>query len=543
MPAQSRRMRLCCCPRRSNNATTAAIDTIKSRPTNSPPSTFTAQHSPASGRQSAAEVSPTLQSRPLLWGQWPVHVALEPQPGTRLSDSMRLLLPAFLFFARLLDALPTGRDLGSEHNAPPSHHHTDPPVVAQSDGASAHSELSWSLSDIEPLSPVRWDAPPLSFQHSLPPMSASDHADTGHSAPSIAEPVSKRLKKYHDANFVPRRRRSDLPYRLKRVGLSTQAGPSQTPSTDNTSPTYAPQSSSARLAARLKRQPADEWKKAGLAMTEEAKPLDVKAALEEVNSKGGINRSRMLRSSILQTAVATVRNGCTTKSDVIQCMKEKYGENLVKLHDKALGRIINKNTKDKGTYGVATSSKGTKLIDPYTHTADGNDNRSAEKKKAKQDPLSLRLPPTGRKEPPLKDEDVGKYQEGLKHLDYHQLGPGEYVKQAYKQFEQAPDRWHKMVPKKAIDLDLHNKDVGEAMFTQIKKVRNTKVHSVSTIVLKRLADCVTDGTDKGKQARTHQLYHTSSKTRAARILSANIRTTEIRAAKALAASRSHPRPH
>ena len=239
--------------------------------------------------------------------------------------------------------------------SPPSHHHTGTPVASKSDSSSTHAGSSWSINDLHLLSPMRWDSPPL--------VAAPDRDHVGHSAPSILEPASKRLKKDGDAKLAPPHDRSKIPVGHELQGSNAHAGPSWMPSSNHlgpsehvlassatSSPTHAPQSSSKRLAIRKILLPAEEWKKAGLTMTEEAKPLDVQASLDRIRSKFTNSKEISLRSSVLKTAVASIAHGCTSKPQYIACMKDKYGEDLVKWHSKSLGRIINNDMMKKGTY-------------------------------------------------------------------------------------------------------------------------------------------------------------------------------------------------
>ena len=391
--------------------------------------------------------------------------------------------------------------VGVHHLSPPDHH-TCAPVVFGSDGASAHSELSWSLSDIEPLSPIRWDDPPLSFQHSLPQMPATNHADTGHSAPSIVVPAPKRLKKHHAATLPPPHLQTPTPVVVpESYQPSTHGGPTPSSrhlgshehvlaSSTTASTAHAPQSLPNSHATRKKGQLARKWKKAGLTMTGEAKPLDVHASLDEISTKYGPDRQIRLRGSILKAAVASVADGCTSKSQYIKCVSEKYGNGLMDNHRIALGRIIKKDMKDRGTYSLRTWVRGSQRIDPHAKTAVHNMRNGkwfAKAAGAQRKQLWLNLPPTGRKEPPLEVGDVHKYQEGIKHLDLNQLSSGEYIKQAHQQIEQAPGRWHRSVPKKAMNRHLRSNKISKAKFAHFQEVYDNAVKSVC-IVLERVTD-------------------------------------------------------
>ena len=444
-------------------------------------------------------------------------------------------------------------------HSPTSQHHTEKQVFSRSDGSSTHSGSSWSLSDLHLLSPIRWDSPPSTSQHSPPLMPAPDHSHMGHSAPSISEPASKRLKKHQAVSSPHPHHHTSAPVVPASYGSSTGGGP--TPSSRHigshdhalasstaTSPPHAPQVSPKPLATKKSVQFADKWKKAGITLTEEANPLDVQASLATIRSMFKGTKETSLRGSVLRTAVASVADGCTSKAQYIKCMNEKYGKDLVNSHTYALGRIINNDMKDKGTYGEKTSSRGAKHLAPHAHTAAHNSKWLAGNKGAQQSHLWLNLPPTDRIEPPLYLEDVDRYHELIKHLDPYQLSPGDYVKHAYRPFEEAPDRWHKRIPKMAIDDHLRSKNVSEAMYTQIKKILHQTVSNVSS-VRERGAHCTADDADEGKQTHHRQRYHTSSDFRVAKILAANNRYAASRSlhqhksSKPRAAPSSPPVPH
>ena len=596
-PPSSRRLSLSpCCPWRSRRC--YCCHSVHEEA----PKQLTAQHSTAPQRvgMGAAEVSPTQREQDGEHAQ----PALEQRPCNRLSAAMRYLVAArvvapLLSSAMLLAALPSGRYMGSDHNiaaplhasddvfvdehlqklwdaAPPSHyhspprmaalnlaqtvhsapntlepvehlighaavhhtahspphHHSDSPPVSESYGSSPNGESSWSISDLHLLSPMQWDSPPSSRQHSPLRMAAPDHEHTGGSGSSAFEPASKRVKKHHavdsqgpgtdaQSSWSPPGHHLGSP---KQRSTATAAAPRSTP---KALPKTYPLMKSNQL----------ELPKLGLTVTAKAHPQEVEEALHAANVrlKPKSKLQKVHRTSILRMAVTSVSDGCTNKLQYIECMKEKYGKHLVKSHNISLGRWINKDMKDKGTFGLETSKE-------HAHTADGNDKRFTEEKRAQQNPLWLKLPPAGRKEPPVRVEDVREYQERIKHLDPHRLSPGEYIKQAYRHLEEAPDRWHKKIPKEAIDCDLLSKNVSEDMFNQFQKTHEITIRNVS-IVLERAADCTTHGTDNGEQARMRQLYRKSSKDRATRSLAAKIRRAKKRAAKTLAAPPSHPGPH
>ena len=490
---------------------------------------------------------------------------------------MRNLFAAFLFSVELLYALPTGRHMGSELSTPSPHHHTGLPDVPDSDGSSTHSASSWSISDLHLLSPMQWDSPsysdqhsplqmavtdhvqvssnarsalvsdehaaghvslhhspplhhltgasvasesdgsstqsasswthsdlhlvaqmlrnssPSSSRHSPPQLRATDSAHVGHSAPIIVEPASKRLKKHHDAKSPPPHHHSDPPFGLEWTRPSTQKGPSQSPSghslgshehelasinaaqalerTDSVPPTRSPPTKLKPL--KLPRLP--------LPVTVSALPHEVENALHAAQAHLVGHQQARHQSSILKTAMASVADGCTSRTQYLNCMRQKYGFNLVEKHHPTISRIIRDDMKAKGTFGLRTSSGSAQRIDPHTETAAQKGKWFAKYEGPKRD-LWLTLPPTGRKEPPYKDEDVHEYQEGIKHLDVHQLISGEYIKQAHRQMEQAPHRWHKSVPRKAMDRDLRSKIIDEDMFAHFQKNYHDAVKRVSIVL-------------------------------------------------------------
>ena len=184
----------------------------------------------------------------------------------------------------------------------------------------------------------------------------------------------------------------------------------------------------------------------------------------------------------------------------MNCMRQKYGLDLMERHRPFIARIIRNDMKAKGTYGLEKSSRGAQRTGLHAETASPKGKWFAKVDKAQREDLWLKLPPTGRKEPPFKEEDVREYQEGIKHLDLQQLSSSEYIKQAHRQMEQAPGRWHKKVPKKAMNRDLRSKNIDEIKFAHFQKVYDTTIKNVS-IVLQSVVDCVTDGVDQDKQTR------------------------------------------
>ena len=500
---------------------------------------------------------------------------------------MMHLLAALLFFARLLDALPTGRDLGLEHTVPPSHHHTNPPVVAQSDGASAHSESSWSLSDIESLSPVQWETPPYSKQHSPSPLISHspsgirtpdpDHTLAGHSSPStlvrvqhargqvgvlhsppiqhytespvasnsdsthagsswslsdlhllspiqwdsppssrpqspphmpapsnlhvkgnsalrLLEPASKRLKKHHPANSSPRHRPTFPPVVSESHGSSTDSRLSRSSSNHHlgSHEQEVAYINNGNVAPTIK--PPTELKpwtlpKLGLTVTAKAHPHEVENALHVVQDryKPGNVQSRH-RISILRTAVASIADGCTSKSQYIKCMKEKYGADLVGRHHMPLGRIIKKDMDEKAANGLRKSITGRRRIDPHIQTAEHSGKWFAVDSRKEEEHMKLVLPPAHRKEPQVMYKDRFRYQELIKHLDPFQLSAHEYIKHGYRPFEEDPDRWKKNVPRKAMIRHLVSKGASKAMIDHFRKTHQTLLQSVS-VVRAGVADC------------------------------------------------------
>ena len=184
--------------------------------------------------------------------------------------------------------------------------------------------------------------------------------------------------------------------------------------------------------------------------------------------------------------MASIGGGCTSRSQYLDCIKEKYGPELVISQSKALGRFIKNDMKDKGTYSVEAWKKGAQRIDPNAQTGDHTGKWYAEQKRGKQNTLRLKLPPTNRKEPLVRDGDVGRYQELIKHHDLQHLSAGEYIKHAYRPLEEAPDMWHSKVPKMAMEADLRSKNVSEEMFAHFQKVHHAQVRNVS-IALERSA--------------------------------------------------------
>ena len=238
-------------------------------------------------------------------------------------------------------------------------------------------------------------------------------------------------------------------------------------SSDIISPAHAPQRSPRLLATIKAQQLADEWKQAGLRMTEEATPLDVHASLDRIHSKFRSNRQISLRSSILKTAVASVADGCTSESHYTSCLKAKYGRDLVEKHDVALRRFISMDMKDRGTYGIGTKIKG------------GNGKWFADDNRARNLYAKLKLPPVHRIEPPIEDGDVAKYHEHIRHLDPFQLSVDEYIKHGFHPLEQEPHRWSKRNPKKAMKYHLRSKNASEEMVAHFKQVYKATLESVS----------------------------------------------------------------
>ena len=381
-------------------------------------------------------------------------------------------------------------------------------------------------------------------------MVATNHAHMDHSAPSILERASKRLKQHHIVNSPPPHRHASTPIVSELKGSSADSVSTQSPSGHVLGSQEHESFSIHGIVPLTMNQTRNlkslELPKLGLTVTAKAHPQEVEEALHAANAllKPKTKFQRVHQGSILKTAVASISDGCTTKSQYFNCMKEKYGENLLNSHAYALGRFIEEDMKGKETHGVETGIQGG---DEHPQTADGNEKRFAGDMRAQYNPLWLKLPPADRKEPPFKDEDVSEYQERIKHLDPHRLNPGEYIKQVYIHFEGAPDRWNSRVPKLAMDRNLRRKDVSEELVTHIQKVRGTMISKVS-IVLEKVSDCAADGTDKSKQARARQRYHKSSEDREGRILAGKIRGAKNRAAKKRAAKTpvappSHKGPH
>ena len=163
----------------------------------------------------------------------------------------------------------------------------------------------------------------------------------------------------------------------------------------------------------------------------------------------------------------------------MKCMSEKYGPELVQKHHDGLARFIKDDMKAKGRSGLEAGIKSPQQIDTHTQTADHNSKWFAEATGAQQKQLWLNLPPTSRKEPPYKDEDVDEYHKLIKHLDPYQLTSTEYIKHAYHHLEVAPGRWHKSIPKKAMDVDLRSKDISKAMFAHFQEDYRTTLRNVS----------------------------------------------------------------
>ena len=227
--------------------------------------------------------------------------------------------------------------------------------------------------------------------------------------------------------------------------------------------------------------------KSGLKVTAEAHPHEVENAISAAQAHFEGKQEAKHRNSILRTALASVADGCTRRPQYMNCMRQKYGSDLVEKHHPALIRLIRDDMKAKGTYYLEESSRGTQRIDPHTETAAHKGKWFAKEDKAQQEHLWLNLPPLDREEPLFKDEDVREYQKGIKHLDAYQLSSGEYIKQAHRQMEEAPGRWHRKVPRKAMDRDLRSKNIDEDMFAHFQQAYHTAAKNVS-VVLENVAD-------------------------------------------------------
>ena len=441
-----------------------------------------------------------------------------------------LLVATLLYSVSVLYAFPTGRYLGSDPNSPTHSHASDDIFV---------DDYLQSLWDAAPStsyhSPPRIAAPDDAHAgqpgSSPPPqMPVRDHSHEGHSAPNALEPASKRLKKQHTLHPPPQHQ-TDAQVVSKSDALS---GSSWTPSrhtlgsqkyvlasSHTAFPASAPQRSTKPRATRKKQQPAEQWKKAGLPMTEEAKPHDVHASLFMIHSNFKNNKETSLRSSVITAAMASVAHGCTSKPQYIACMKRKYGEDLLRLHSKSLGRIINKDMKEKGTYGLGTRIR---RVDKPPQPADDNRNSFLEDKRSHRMQAKLKLPPVDRIEPPIESGDVHNYLQRIDHLDPYGLRLDDFLKQGYHPLEQEPHKWNKSIPRMAMILHLGNNNANDAMLIQFKKHQKKKFNSVSTV----LGGCLPpEVIDTGKQARRRQLRH----------------KTRGKSSKSLAASPSHSSPH
>ena len=189
--------------------------------------------------------------------------------------------------------------------------------------------------------------------------------------------------------------------------------------------------------------------------------------------------------------MASVADGCTDEAQYIKCMKEKYGRDFVGTHEIALGRIIKKDFEDKAAKNADSSNKG---HDSHSQTADGKGKWFAEDTREKKEHPRIKLPPIDRTEPAIEDGDVAEYQERIKHLDPFQLRADEFIKHSYVPLEENPNRWHKKIPKWAMEGHLNSKGASVAMFTHFHKVYNSTIKSVS-IALERVSYCATGGID------------------------------------------------
>ena len=488
---------------------------------------------------------------------------------------MRYLLASLLSSAALLAALPTGRYLGSElnttphlHNSddifvdedlqalwdaapsfnhhslpglaalnheqmgktassplvpvshpaghqtaysPPPRHPADTQFVSTSGASSTHEGPRRSSHHLGP--PNVHNLPQPSSHYSTPRLAAPDHAHVGHSTPSIEQPTSKRLKKKQAATLPP------PPHHHTFAPAVSES------SNDATTPTRTPQGSAKPRATRKKLQPAEEWKKAGLPMTEEAHPHDVHASLDMIQSRFTYNREKSLRTSVLSTAMATIADGCTSRHQYLHCMDNKYGKDLVQSHRYALGRIITKKVESKTVSGVENQKEGESRVGQHTNlhtqTADHIGKWFAEDKRAKKEYATLKLVPHNRLEPLMQEGDVDKYGDLINHLDPYQLSTNEFIRQGRLPFEAEPHRWNRHVPRLAMKGNLYSNDASAKMVEHFQTVYTATIKSVSYCPGRLIAPRMALTQDKQNRNRQRRLE----------------------SIKARAVPPSHPRPH
>ena len=406
--------------------------------------------------------------------------------------------------------VPTQRAAGQQRrqytaSSPAHHHHTNKQVASKSDGSSTHSGSNLSLSDLHLLSPMRWDSSPSPSQQSPPRAAAPEHAHMGHSvtsaqvpgdhptgqahsAPSIPEPASKRLKKHHAAILPPPHHHTFPPVVLESHGSGTHAGPSWIPSSHQqglhdqrliaTAATLRGASNVPSPMSPPTKLKSSRLSRSGLSVTPKAHPKEVENALRFVHDSytPGGNAQIQYRTSILKMAVASVAEGCTSIAHYRKCIDQKYGEGLMKSHHAALGRIIQKDMETKATDGLGTSIKSS---GSHSQAAGANTKWFAVDRKKQEEEMKLKLPPLNRNEPQIIYGDESLYEERIKHLDPFQLTCSEYIKQGRLPFEAEPDRWNKDIPKWAMVNDLHSKGASEKMINHFQKVHYAMIQSVS----------------------------------------------------------------
>ena len=361
----------------------------------------------------------------------------------------------------------------------PPRHHSVEQVVSKSGESSTHTGSSWSPSDLQLVSQLLWDSSPPSSQHPPQQMVDSEHAHFGQRGSIALEPESKRLKKHHAVTsqphhhaFTPGVSESHVP--------TMHGGSSWSPSSNYLS-THEQESVSIHGNAPRTKNPPTKLKPLqlpiGLTVTAEAHPQEVHTALRAVHDRytpGGSTQARH-RTSILEMAVASVADGCTSEVQYSASMKNKYGEGLVETHRVPLRRIIRKDMAKKA--GVGTKVKTVKRIVPLT--ADHNGRWFAEDSRVEKLYAKLELPPVDRIEPPIRPGDVRKYQGLIKHHNPFQLRPDQYIKHAFLPLEQQPHRWNKRIPRMAMKEDLRNKGAGQAMVAHLEQIYDPTMRSVS----------------------------------------------------------------
>ena len=378
---------------------------------------------------------------------------------------MKHLLSALIFATRLVDALPTGRYLGSDPNGP------------------AHSHASDDIFVDDSLQKL-WDAAPSSTFPSPPRMPAPQFDLEDQSALSITEPAPKRLKKHHTVDSPPRDH-TDTPVGFDSHTPSTHAGPSRTPSSyhlgsheqasvpihGKVPPTMSPPTNLKPWTLPI----------LGLRVTPEAHPQEVHKALRGVHDRYSPKGNQLPRhrTSILRMAVASVADGCTNNAQYMDCIKEKYGAHLAAKHKTVLRNIIKESLDNKVANSLRTPMEGSQHIVPHPQSADNNDKWFENHRTTQKEQIELSLPPADRKEPQVEHGDDLRYRELIKHLDPFQLSCHEYIKHGYRPLEEDPDRWEKSIPRKAMISHLCSKGASKAMIDHFRKTHHTILQSVS----------------------------------------------------------------